>query len=128
MHAHAEHDPPVLGHARVALDHGVLDLDRAAHRVDGAPKLDDRPVAGALDHAALVDGDGRVDEVAAQRPQAGQQPLLVRPGEAREADDVGDEDRGEFPGFGHRGSGSGSQEVNMTIWEKHGPPPDARTR
>ena len=33
----------VLGHASVALDHGVLHFDGAAHRVDDAAELDDVP-------------------------------------------------------------------------------------
>ena len=47
------------GDASVALDHAVLNLDRAAHRVDDAAELDDAAVAGALDDAAVMDGDGR---------------------------------------------------------------------
>ena len=53
--------------AGVALDHGALDLDRAMHRVDHSAELDDEPVAGALDHAAMVDGDRRVDQTSALR-------------------------------------------------------------
>ena len=87
--ADAEHDAPVGGHAGVALDHGVLHFDRAAHRVDHAAELDDRAVAGALDHPAVMDGDGRVDEVAAQRSQPRKRSVLVGAGEAAEADDVG---------------------------------------
>ena len=40
-------------HARVALDHAVLHLDRAAHRVDHAAELDEAAVAGALDDAPV---------------------------------------------------------------------------
>ena len=65
-------------HARVALDHPVLHFDRAAHRVDHAAELDHAPVAGALDHAAVVDCDRRVDEIAAQRPEPRQRAILVR--------------------------------------------------
>ena len=79
----------------------VLDLDRAAHGVDDAAKLDDRPVAGALDHAAVVDGDGRIDEIAAQRAQPRQRAILVRAGQAAEADDVRGQDRREFASFRH---------------------------
>ena len=52
-------------HAGVALDHAGLHLDRAAHGVDNAAELDDDAVAGALDDAAVMGGDGRVDQVAA---------------------------------------------------------------
>ena len=56
------------------------DLDRETHRVDDAAKLDDGPVAGALDEPPTMDSDGGVKEIAAQRPQPGQRSLLdIRP-------------------------------------------------
>ena len=61
----------------VALDHRSLDFNGAVHRVDDAAELDDAAVAGALDDAAMVHGDGRVDQIAAQRPQPRQNPVLV---------------------------------------------------
>ena len=89
------------GHAGVALGHRVLHLDRAAHRVDHAAELDQRPVAGALDHAAVVHRDGRVDQVAAQGAQPGKVAVLVGPGQPAEADHVGGEDSREFPALRH---------------------------
>ena len=65
MDANAKFDPPFGLHAGVALDHGVLHFERAAHRVDHAAELDDAPVAGALDDPAVVDGDCGVDQIAA---------------------------------------------------------------
>ena len=59
MDADAKLDALVGRDARVALDHGVLHFDRAAHRVDDAAELDDAAVAGALDDAAVMHGDGR---------------------------------------------------------------------
>ncbi len=88
----------------VALDHAVLHFDRAAHRVDHAAEFDDAAVAGALDDAAMVHGDGRIDQVAAERPQPRQRPVLVGPGEPAIADDVGHQDRGEFSGLAHGAS------------------------
>ena len=41
MNADAEVDAAVRRHAGVALDHGVLKFDRAAHGVDHAAELDD---------------------------------------------------------------------------------------
>ena len=67
-------------HAGVAFDHGVLHLDRAAHRVDDAAELDDAAVAGALDDAAVMSGDGGVDQIAAQRAEAREDAVLVRAG------------------------------------------------
>ena len=95
----AEVDSPLLRHARIALDEAVLNLDRAADRVDDAAKLDDRAVAGAFDDTAVVGGDGGVDEVAPQTPQARKGPILVGAGEAGISDDVSDQDRRQLPGL-----------------------------
>ena len=94
MDADAEDDATVFGHACVALDHRVLHFDRAAHRIDGAPELDDCAVACALDDAAFVHGDCRVDEVAAKRAQPRKYAVLVGSRKPRIADDVGRQDRG----------------------------------
>ena len=59
MNADTEDDAAILGHAGVALDHRVLDFDGAAHGVDDAAKFDDGAVAGALDNAPVMHGDGR---------------------------------------------------------------------
>src|SRR6185437_13027918 len=101
MNPDAELDPPFRRDAGVALGHAVLHVDRAPHRVDDAAKLDDDPVAGALDDPAVVRGDGGVDQVAAQRPQARQRALLIGAGEPAEADDIGDQDRRDLARFRH---------------------------
>ena len=87
--------------ARVALDHGVLHFERAAHRVDDAAKLDDAAVAGALDDAAMMYGDRRINQVAAQRAQSRQSSIFVRAGESAIADHIRDQNRRNFPGFAH---------------------------
>ena len=101
MNADAELDAALGRHAGVALDHAVLHLDRAAHRVDHAAELDEAAVAGALDDAPVMHGDGGIDQIAAQRPQPRQRAILVRAGEPAVADHVGDQDRRNFPGFAH---------------------------
>ena len=101
MNADAELDAALWRHAGVALDHAVLHFDRAAHRVDHAAELDDAAVAGALDDAAVMRGDGGIDQIAAQAPQARQSAILVRPGESAVADDVGDQDRRDLSRFPH---------------------------
>ena len=58
-------------------------------------------VAGALNDAPMVDGDGRIDQVASERPQPRQNPVLVGSGKPRIADHVGHQDRGQFPGLAH---------------------------
>jgi hypothetical protein len=101
VNADAELDAPIGRHAGVAVDHRVLHLDRAAHRVDHASELDQRSVASALEYAPVVHGGGRIDEVAAQGAQSRERAILVRAGELGKADDVGSKDRREFTGFGH---------------------------
>ena len=101
MDADAEFDAPLGRHAGIALDHAVLHLDGAAHGVDHAAELDEGSVAGALDYAPVVHGDGRVDQIAAQRPQPRQGAVLVRAGEPAVSDHVGRQNRREFPCLGH---------------------------
>jgi hypothetical protein len=45
-----------VGGPRVALDHAVLHLDGAAHRIHHAAELHECSVAGALNDAAAVHG------------------------------------------------------------------------
>ena len=80
MDADPKFDALVRRDASVALDHRPLDLNGAVHRVDDAPELDNCAVAGALDDAAVMHGDGRIDQVASQRPQPRQNPVLVGSG------------------------------------------------
>ena len=89
------------GSAGVALDHAVLHLDGAAHGVDHAAELDESSVAGALDDAPVMHGDGRIDQIAAQRPQPRQGAILVRAGEPAVADHIRDQDRRNFSGLAH---------------------------
>jgi hypothetical protein len=85
----------------VALDHRPLDFNGEVHRVDDAAELDDAAVTRALDDAPVVHGDDRVDQVAAERPQPRQNPILVGSGKTRIADNVGHQDRGQFSGLAH---------------------------
>ncbi len=101
MNADAEFDAALLRQAGVALDEAVLHFNCAAHRVDHAAELDEATVAGALDDAPMVHGDGRIDEVAAQRPEPRQRAVLVGAREPAVADHVRDQDRRNFPGLAH---------------------------
>ena len=102
MDADAELDAAVLRHAGIALDHAVLHLDGAAHGIDHAAELDQRSIAGALDHAPVVHGDGRIDQVAAQRPQPRQRAIFVRAGEPAVSDHVGSQDRRQLAVLAHQ--------------------------
>ena len=96
-----EFEPPIRRHTRIALDDAVLDLDRAADRVNDAAKLYNAPVAGAFDYAAVMGRDGRVDEIAAQTPKAGERTILVGACQPAVSDYVGDQDRRQLPGLAH---------------------------
>ena len=101
MDADPKFDALVRRDLSVALDHRPLDFNGAVHCVDDAPELDNCAVAGALDDAAVMHGDGRIDQVAAERPQPRQNPVLVGSGKPRIADHVGHQDRGQFSGLAH---------------------------
>jgi hypothetical protein len=73
----------------------------AAHRVHHAAKLNDAAVPGALDHTSVMHCDCRVDQVAPKGAEPSEDTILVRAREPRVADDVGHQDRGEFPGLAH---------------------------
>ena len=101
MDADPKFDALVGRDPSVALDHRPLDFNGAVHCVDDTPELDNGAVAGALDDPAVVHGDGRIDQVAAERPQPRQNPVLVGSGKPRIADHVGHQDRGQFSGLAH---------------------------
>ena len=58
-------DAPVRRDPSIALDHRPLDFNGAVYCVDNTPELGNCAIAGALDDPAVVDGDGRVDQIAA---------------------------------------------------------------
>ncbi len=101
MDADAELDAAIFRHSGAAFGHAGLHLDRAAHGVDHAAKFDQEPIAGALDDTPAMGGYCWIDEITAQPPEPRQGALLVGAGEPAVADDVGDQDRSNFPGFGH---------------------------
>ena len=91
----AEFDPLLAGNIGVAIDHPVLDLDRAAHRFDRAGELDQHAVARRLHDAALVLGDLGVDQLASMRPEPLQRALFVDADQTRVTRDIGGENGGE---------------------------------
>src|ERR1700733_2481016 len=112
MDADAELDATIVRHAGVALDHAVLHLDRASHRVDHAAELTNEPVARSLDDAPMMRSDRRINQIAAQRPQPRQRSLLVGAGEPAVTDNIGDQDRSNLPRFRH-GAASGFSDAIM---------------
>jgi hypothetical protein len=101
MDAYAEFDALVGRDPSVALDHRPLDFNGEVHCVDDAPELDDAAVAGAPNDPTMVHGDGRIDQVASERAQPRQNPVLVGSCKPRIADDVGHQDRRDFARFRH---------------------------
>ena len=99
--ADAHFDAAVPRDTRVPLGHRLLHFDGATHRIDDAGKFHQQPIAGGLDDAAMVFGDLRIDELTAQRFEAFERALLVRPHQPRIPRHVGGKDRGEAAGGGH---------------------------
>ena len=60
------------------------------------------PIAGALDDAAVMHGDSRINQVAAKPSKPGENAIFVRSRETAVADHVGAKDRRKFSSFGHR--------------------------
>jgi hypothetical protein len=114
MDAEAKLDTTLRRQACIALNHTVLHFDRAAHRVDHAAELDETSVAGAFHDAPMMGGDGRVDEVAAQAPQAGQRAILVGAGKPTVADNICDQYCCELPGLAHYAS-SGRRKTSTML-------------
>ncbi len=75
--ADAKLDSLVARTVGVVRDDRGLDVERVAHGVDGAGKLDQRAVAGGLDDAPAIRRDLGVQQFAAQRPQPRQGAGLV---------------------------------------------------
>ena len=104
MGADAKYDPSVGRDARIALDHSGLHFDCAMRRIDHTAEFSDEPVAGALDDPAMVSGDRGLNQIANERAQSRQRSLLVRVCEPAVADDIGDQDRRDFPVLAHGAS------------------------
>ena len=58
-------------------------------------------IAGALDHAPVMYGDCRVDQIAAERSQPRKGPLLVGASKPAVSDHIRRQNGCEFPGLGH---------------------------
>jgi hypothetical protein len=67
-------------------------------------------VAGALDDPPVMHGDCRIDQVAPQGPEPGEDAILIRARKPGVADHIGYQERREFPGLGH-GVGSRSRQI-----------------
>jgi hypothetical protein len=88
MNADPKLDAPLWRQTGVALEHSILHLDGAAHRIDDASKLDDGPIAGPLDDAAMMHSDDRVNEIATEGSEPRQDSVLIGARKPRIADDI----------------------------------------
>jgi hypothetical protein len=86
--------------AGVSLYHAILHLHRAAHGINHS-ELHEDAVAGTLDHAPVVHGDRRVNQIAAESSQPRECAILVSAGKPAISDNVGSQNRGKFPSLGH---------------------------
>jgi len=84
-------------HVAVALGLAALDFDSAAHRVDHVLKLDEQPVAGGLDDAAVMLGDLGGAQFAPDGSQRRESALLVLAHQPRIAGNVDRQDRRQPP-------------------------------
>ncbi len=110
MNADAKFDALFERDPCVALDHGVLHFECAAHRVDDAAELDDAAIAGALDDAAMMHGDCGIDQIAAQRAQSRQSSIFVRASQPAITDHIRNQNRRNLSGLAH-GAPSGHRTI-----------------
>ena len=96
MDADAKLDAALERQASVALEHAVLHLDGAAHRINNASELNEDAVARPLNDTSVMQSDGRVEQIAAERSQPRKRPLLVGTGKLAVADNICRQNRREF--------------------------------
>jgi hypothetical protein len=77
MHADAPFDAPIGRKSRIQLGHARLHLDRAAQGIDDAGKLDQEPVPGGLDDAAMMLVDLGINQLGPNRLEARERVFLV---------------------------------------------------
>src|SRR5271166_1773892 len=98
--ADAVGDASGFGSAGVAFGHLLLHQNRAFDRRDDGRKFQQDPIAHRLDEPPAESANDR-RRCLAMFPDRPRRPRLVLAHEARVADDVGGEDRGEAAGGGH---------------------------
>jgi hypothetical protein len=63
----AKLDAAIRRQASVALDHAVLHLDSAPNGIDYASELNEEAIARPLNHAAVMQSNGGIDQITAER-------------------------------------------------------------
>ena len=97
MDAEAELYASLRRQTGVAFDHVVSHFDGATHGVDDTAELDDCAVAGALDDAAVMYRDRRIDKVASKRAKPRQCAVFIPTDKSTESDHICGQNSGEFP-------------------------------
>src|SRR5262245_31452487 len=88
MDANAEFDAALCRHARIALNHCVLDFNRAPHCIDHTAELNDSSVAGTLYDSPVVHLNSRIEQITPQCSQSCKCPILVCASESTKTDHV----------------------------------------
>jgi hypothetical protein len=83
------------------LNHAVVHLECAAYCINYASKLDEEAISCSLNDAAVMQSDGGVEQIAAERPQPRQRAILVGSGKLAVSGYVRRKDGREFAGFRH---------------------------
>jgi len=85
----------------VAFNHAVLHFDSTAYGIDHAPKLDNNSVTSALHHTSVMDGDCRVNQIAAESPKPRQRSIFVGASKPAVSDYICGQNRYELAGLDH---------------------------
>jgi hypothetical protein len=78
-----------------------LHLDGAAHGIHDAPELDKDAIARPLNYAAMMQSDGGVEQIAAERTKPRKRPLLVGSGKLAVSGNIGRQNGREFAGLNY---------------------------
>src|SRR5262249_58790468 len=77
INPNANLDALVRRYIRVALGHTALNIDSAAHSIDNANELHQRPISGGFNNSAAMFGDLRIDQFFAVRLELAQRAFLI---------------------------------------------------
>ena len=102
MYADPKLNPALRWKASVSLDHAVLHFDGASDSIHNTAKLDNSSVASALNHTPVMHGDGRVNQIATERPQPCQRSIFAIASKPAVSDHVRSQDRYELAGLNPR--------------------------
>jgi hypothetical protein len=97
MDADAKFDPDILLDLGVPPGHAALNFHSAARCIHGAGKLNQHAVAGGLDDATAMRGDGRIDEGFLYGLKLGQRAFLIEAHETAIPGDIRRQDRCQSP-------------------------------